>query len=98
VFVNTTLYEIEPAPASTRWTLTESALSAHWPAGAFGSVDAVGVGVGVGAGVAVAVGDDEVAGGVVGVAGEPEQPARPASRRAEQAVVTARADRRISSG
>jgi hypothetical protein len=94
VFVKTTLYEIEPAPASTCSTLTESALSAHWPAGAFGSVDAVGVGVGVGMGV----GEDEVAGGVVGVTGEAVQPTRPVNSTAVMAVVTARADRRMSSG
>ena len=54
--------------------------------------------VGVGVGVGVGTGEDEVAGGVVGVAGEPAHPARPVMRSAVMAVVTARADRRISSG
>ena len=96
MFVKTTSKYVEPAPESSCWTLRERALSAHWPAGAFGSVDALGVGVG--AGVGVGTGEDEVAGGVVGVAGEPAHPARPVMRSAVMAVVTARADRRISSG
>jgi len=73
--VKTTLKEIDPAPASTFSTLTCSASSAHWPVGAFGSTEWVGVDVGVCVGVAGA----DVVGGLVGVA-PPEHPVRSRTR------------------
>jgi hypothetical protein len=88
VFVNTTLEEMLPAPASAPETVTWRTLSAHWPAGAFGSTAAVDVGLLVGDGaadVAIAEGDG---------AGDPAQPAR---SRTTASGVMVRRDRRMRS-